>query len=62
TEMEALIRGQGYNDALVMHEKGKYDITVQTDSLSKKQAVEILELIQEETDVPATYLTISYHP
>lgn len=62
TEMEELIRGQGYNDALVMHEKGKYDITVQTDSLSKKQAVEILELIQEETDVPATYLTISYHP
>lgn len=62
TQMEELIRSQGYNDALVMHEKGKYDITVQTDQLSKKQAVEILNLIQEETEVPATYLTISYHP
>ena len=37
TEMEELIRGQGYNDALVMHEKGKYDITVQTNPSAKSK-------------------------
>lgn len=62
TQMEELIRGEGYDDALVMHEKGKYDITVQADKLTKKQAVEILELIQNETEVPASFLTVSYHP
>lgn len=62
TEMEELIRGQGYADALVSHDDGRYDITVQADKLSKKEAVGIIELIQDETNVPATYLTVSYHP
>lgn len=62
TEMEEIIRGEGYSDALVMHEAGKYDITVQSEHLTKKEVVSIIELIQDETEVPAANLTVSYHP
>lgn len=60
--MEELIREHGFNDALVVYKDGKYDITIQAEKLTKKQVIDVLELIQGETNIPATDLTVSYHP
>lgn len=62
TLIEELIRGQGYEDALVRQEEDRYDITVQAEKMSKKEAVKILQAVQEETNVPASQMTISYRP
>ncbi|WP_054949510.1 SpoIIIAH-like family protein [Numidum massiliense] len=51
-----------FGDALVKHDSGKFDIMVQAESLTKKQVIEIMELVQKEAEVPATKLTVSYHP
>lgn len=62
TLMEELIRGQGYDDALVRQDEDRYDITVQAEEMSKKEVVQIIQLVQNEMEIPAAYLTVSYHP
>lgn len=61
-EMEELIRGEGFNDALVVSDNGQYDITVQADELTRAEVIDVMELINEKMNIAATKLTVSYHP
>ena len=48
--LEMLIKGLGYNDALVRLDQGKATVTVMAEDMSKEQANEIIYLVKNEME------------
>jgi stage III sporulation protein AH len=60
TTLEEQIREAGYRDVVVMQENGQVNIIVQSKNLSRKQAVDIINLAQRQLQVAANQITVAY--
>jgi stage III sporulation protein AH len=58
--VEELIRKQGYRDAVVIKNNDQVDVIVQSDKLSKSQAVQLVTLVGQHMNVSANQISVAY--
>jgi stage III sporulation protein AH len=58
--LEELIRKEGFRDAVVITGDSHVDVIVQTDNLSRRQAVKLIDLAKRHLNVPSNQVSVSY--
>ncbi len=58
--LEEMIRETGFKDAVVMKDTNHVDIIVQSKELTRTKAVQIVEMVQKQLNVPATQISVAY--
>ncbi|SFJ31255.1 SpoIIIAH-like family protein [Thermoflavimicrobium dichotomicum] len=58
--LEELIRKEGYQDAVVIINDEHVDVIVQSENLSKTQAVKLISLVRQHMDVAANQISVAY--
>lgn len=56
--LEKLLVADGYEDAVVLSNGQSVDVIIQTDSISKAEAVKIIKLVSERLNIPAVNVHI----
>ena len=56
--VEGLIKAKGYDDAIVTVQATSVNVVVRAESLSEKQAAEILDIVKTETGKPSNVIKI----
>ncbi|WP_124727207.1 SpoIIIAH-like family protein [Staphylospora marina] len=62
TVLEELIRKEGFRDAVVMSNSRHVDVIVQSDNLSRAQAVKLISLVKQHMDVDPVDVSVAYKP
>ena len=57
--LEGLIKAKGFEDALVFLKEDSARIIISVDQLSQQDVMKVLEIVQNETSIPASNITIS---
>ncbi len=60
TNIEEMLKANGYQDAVVFVQNDKVTVIVQKDKLSANEAVDIIAQVKQQLNVPATNVTVQY--
>jgi stage III sporulation protein AH len=60
TNIEEMLKANGYKDAVVFVQNDKVTVIVQKDKLSANEAVDIIAQVRQQLNVPATNVTVQY--
>lgn len=60
TNIEEMLKANGYQDAVVYINNDKVTVIVQKDKLSANEAVDIIAQVKQQLNVPATNVTVQY--
>ncbi|RKD25576.1 hypothetical protein BEP19_01125 [Ammoniphilus oxalaticus] len=60
--VENLIKALGYEEAVIVTNEDRVSVVVQADKLERKQAVEIVSLINKHLEVPSKNIVVSFKP
>jgi stage III sporulation protein AH len=60
--MENLLRKDGFQDAVVLQDDNRVDITVQASKLTNTQVVKMIDLAKKQLGVGADQVSVSYRP
>lgn len=58
--IESMLRAAGYEEAVVVADSNHVDVVVRSDSLDRKQVVEIIGIVKEQLKVPGNKIQVSY--
>jgi stage III sporulation protein AH len=59
--LQAVIKSEGFSNVVVNVEENRVDVIVQADSLSREEALKIIDLVSSRLEIPGNQVTVGHH-